>query len=71
MAARRWGDLPRRIASAAVLLPLAIFVALVQSFVFSLLSMIYLGEVSHAPHEHDHGGEHSPETGEAIATAHV
>ncbi|MDQ6788853.1 MAG: F0F1 ATP synthase subunit A [Acidobacteriota bacterium] len=54
-----------------ILLPLAVFVALVQSFVFSLLSMIYLGEVSHAPHEHTHGGEHSPETGEAIATAHV
>ena len=54
-----------------VLLPLAVFVALVQSFVFTLLSMIYLGEVSHAPHEHARGSEHSPETGEAIATAHV
>lgn len=54
-----------------VLLPLAIFVALVQSFVFTLLSMIYLSEVSHAPHEHTHGGEHSPVTGEAITTAHV
>lgn len=54
-----------------VLLPLAVFVALVQSFVFTLLSMIYLGEVSHAPHDHAHGGEHSAETGEAIATAHV
>jgi F-type H+-transporting ATPase subunit a len=54
-----------------ILLPLAIFVALVQSFVFTLLSMIYLSEVSHAPHEHTHGGEHSPITGEAIATAHV
>jgi F-type H+-transporting ATPase subunit a len=54
-----------------VLLPLAVFVALVQSFVFTLLSMIYLGEVSHAPHEHVHGGEHSEVTGEAIATAHV
>ncbi|MGI8467779.1 MAG: F0F1 ATP synthase subunit A [Pyrinomonadaceae bacterium] len=54
-----------------LLLPLAVFVALVQSFVFTLLSMIYLSEVSHAPHEHTHGGEHSPKTGEAIATAHV
>jgi F-type H+-transporting ATPase subunit a len=54
-----------------ILLPLAVFVALVQAFVFTLLSMIYLSEVSHAPHEHTHGGEHSPETGEAIATAHV
>lgn len=54
-----------------VLLPLAVFVALVQSFVFTLLSMIYLSEVTHAPHEHTHGGEHSSVTGEAITTAHV
>lgn len=54
-----------------VLLPLAIFVALVQSFVFTLLSMIYISEVTHAPHDHAHGGEHSAETGEALATAHV
>lgn len=54
-----------------VLLPLAVFVAFVQTLVFTLLSMIYLSEVSHGPHEHTHGGEHSPKTGEAIATAHV
>lgn len=54
-----------------VLLPLAVFVALVQTLVFTLLSMIYLSEVSHAPHDHTHGGVHSSETGEAIATAHV
>jgi F-type H+-transporting ATPase subunit a len=54
-----------------LLMPLAVFVAFVQTLVFTLLSMIYLSEVSHAPHEHHHGGEHSPETGEAIATAHV
>ncbi len=53
------------------LLPLAVFVAFVQTLVFTLLSMIYISEVSHGPHEHTHGGEHSPETGEAIATAHV
>src|SRR5215203_3939947 len=53
------------------LMPLAVFVAFVQTLVFTLLSMIYLSEVSHGPHEHNHGGEHSPETGEAIATAHV
>ncbi len=53
------------------LLPLGLFVAFVQAFVFTLLSMIYLSEVSHAPHEHTHGGEHSPETGEALITAHV
>ena len=54
-----------------VLMPLAVFVAFVQTLVFTLLSMIYLSEVSHGPHEHDHGGEHSPKTGEAITTAHV
>ena len=53
------------------LLPLAVFVAFVQTLVFTLLSMIYISEVSHAPHEHVHGGEHSETTGEAIATAHV
>jgi len=53
------------------LLPLAVFVALVQTLVFTLLSMIYLGEVSHEPHDHKHGGEHSESTGEALATAHV
>ncbi len=53
------------------LMPLAVFVAFVQTLVFTLLSMIYLSEVTHAPHDHDHGGVHSEITGEAIATAHV
>ena len=56
------------------LLPLAVFVAFVQTLVFTLLSMIYLGEVSHAPHDtHEHGttAEHSDATGEALTTAHV
>jgi F-type H+-transporting ATPase subunit a len=42
-----------------VLLPLAVFIALVQAFVFTLLSTIYISEVSHAPHEHHHD-EHAP-----------
>jgi len=54
-----------------ILMPLALFVAFVQTLVFTLLSMIYISEVSHAPHEDHHGGEHSSETGEALATAHV
>lgn len=54
-----------------LIMPLAVFVAFVQTLVFTLLSMIYISEVSHGPHEHVHGGEHSPTTGEAIATAHV
>ncbi|CAN5704008.1 hypothetical protein BH24ACI2_BH24ACI2_11260 [soil metagenome] len=54
-----------------VLMPLAVFVAFVQTLVFTLLSMIYISEVTHEPHEHKHGGEHSEVTGEAVATAHV
>jgi len=37
---------------------LGVFVALVQAFVFTLLSLIYIGEVSHAPHGHEDHGEH-------------
>jgi len=40
-----------------VLLPLALFVALVQTLVFTLLSMIYISEVSHPPHDHAHEPE--------------
>jgi F-type H+-transporting ATPase subunit a len=40
-----------------VLLPLAFFVAFVQTLVFTLLSMIYISEVSHPPHD-DHAAEH-------------
>ncbi|HEX8637476.1 MAG TPA: F0F1 ATP synthase subunit A [Pyrinomonadaceae bacterium] len=43
-----------------ILLPLAVFVAVVQAFVFTLLSTIYISEVSHAPHEH-HDPSHEPE----------
>ena len=39
-------------------MPLGVFVAFVQTFVFILLSQLYLSEVSHAPHEeHDAHGE--------------
>lgn len=37
---------------------LGVFVAFVQAFVFTLLSMIYIGEVSHAPHDEHHSEEH-------------
>jgi F-type H+-transporting ATPase subunit a len=50
---------------------LGVFVAFVQTLVFTLLSMIYISEVTHAPHDHTHGGVHDEHTGEAIATAHV
>ena len=39
---------------------LGLFVAIVQTLVFTLLSMIYISEVSHAPHEH-HDEEHHEE----------
>ncbi len=38
-----------------VIMPLAVFVAFVQTLVFTLLSMIYLGEVTH--HHDDHANE--------------
>jgi F-type H+-transporting ATPase subunit a len=50
-----------------ILLPLALFVAFVQSFVFTLLSMVYLGEVSHAEHEHGHGHADEHHAEEAAA----
>lgn len=37
---------------------LGLFVAVVQAFVFTLLSLIYIGEVSHAPHDEHHDEEH-------------
>ncbi|MCO6511399.1 MAG: F0F1 ATP synthase subunit A [Aridibacter famidurans] len=48
------------------LMPLAVFVAFVQTLVFTLLSMIYISEVSHPPHEH-HDEEHY--AGEETAAA--
>jgi F-type H+-transporting ATPase subunit a len=48
-----------------ILLPLAFFVAGVQTLVFTLLSMIYISEVSHAPHELGHDEYHH--NGEAEA----
>lgn len=46
------------------LMPLGVFVALIQTFVFILLSQLYLSEVSHGDHdEHDEHG-HNVETSE-------
>ena len=53
-----------------VLMPLAVFVAFVQTLVFTLLSMIYISEVSHAPHEH-HDEDHHAETPGDAAVAHA
>lgn len=56
-----------------VLMPLAVFVAFVQTLVFTLLSMIYISEVSHPPHEHhDHYEDDHQEAGDegaALAAA--
>lgn len=56
-----------------VLTLLGVFVAFVQAFVFTLLSMIYIGEVSHAPHDDHghHGDEHheEPKGETAVAAA--
>ncbi len=43
-----------------LLMPLSVFVALIQTFVFILLSQLYLSEVSHPPHDSHaaHGAEH-------------
>lgn len=46
---------------------LSVFVAFIQTFVFILLSQLYLSEVSHAPHE-EHGDLESP-LGEVPASA--
>ncbi len=46
-----------------LLMPLGVFVCLVQTFVFILLSQLYLSEVSHAPHEeHDKHEAHGHES---------
>ena len=49
------------------LMPLGVFVCLIQTFVFILLSQLYLSEVSHPPHE-EHGHDHA-EAEEALAAA--
>lgn len=47
------------------LMPLSLFVAFIQTFVFVLLSQLYLSEVSHPPHdshaEHGHAKDESEE----------
>ena len=47
-----------------LLMPLSIFVAFIQTFVFILLSQLYLSEVSHAPHDEEHAHGHDVEASE-------
>jgi F-type H+-transporting ATPase subunit a len=39
------------------LMPLSLFVAFIQTFVFVLLSQLYISEVSHPPHDSHHAHE--------------
>jgi F-type H+-transporting ATPase subunit a len=49
-----------------VLMPLGLLTSVIQTFIFVLLSMVYLGEVSH--HSEEHHGERAHE--HAVAPAH-
>ncbi|MDQ3920353.1 MAG: F0F1 ATP synthase subunit A [Acidobacteriota bacterium] len=42
-----------------LIMPLSVFVAFMQTFIFVLLSIIYISEVSHAPHAEHHAEGHS------------
>lgn len=46
-----------------LLMPLGVFVAFIQTFIFVFLSIVYISEVSHAPHDEHH---HHEEEGEEI-----
>jgi hypothetical protein len=49
-------------------MPLSLFVCFIQTFVFVLLSQLYLSEVSHAPHdEHAHEEVEHVEHAAAVA----
>lgn len=51
-----------------VLMPLSVFVAFIQTFVFILLSQLYLSEVSHPPHDsHAHDGQTDDEELQFVA----
>ena len=46
-----------------LLMPLSLFVAFIQTFVFVLLSQLYLSEVSHAPHDSHAHDSHADDDG--------
>lgn len=52
-----------------ILTGFGVFVAFVQAFVFTLLSLIYIGEVSHAPHDEHHDEGHRDDVQAAPAAA--
>ena len=49
-----------------LLMPLGLLTSVIQTFIFVVLSMVYLGEVSHHSEEHHSGTSHD----HAVATAH-
>jgi len=51
-------------------MPLGLFVAFVQTFVFILLSQLYLSEVSHDSHDEEHA-EHDETIETHAATEHA
>jgi F-type H+-transporting ATPase subunit a len=52
-----------------LLMPLSLFVAFIQTFVFVLLSQLYLSEVSHAPHDEHEEHDDAHEAPEILAPA--
>ena len=59
-------------AAPLLLMPLSIFVAFIQTFVFILLSQLYLSEVSHGSHEeHAEDGKHAQPSDHGHANADV
>jgi F-type H+-transporting ATPase subunit a len=53
-----------------LLLPLSLFVAFIQTFVFVLLSQLYISEVSHPHEEHgEHDHDHAGDAPEILAPA--
>ncbi len=52
-----------------IIMPLAVFVAFVQTLVFTLLSMIYISEVTHPPHDDHHEENVNAAEDTAVAAA--
>jgi F-type H+-transporting ATPase subunit a len=49
-----------------LLMPLGLFVAFIQTFIFMFLSMVYISEVSHPPHDEHAEHGHAHDVGEEI-----
>ena len=49
----------------AIIMPLSLFVAFMQTFIFVLLSILYISEVSHPPHDEHGHHQHEDDTAHA------